>query len=36
MVQNMSSANVHAFPLDRQIMLVREVAARLATLKVKS
>lgn len=32
MVQNMSSANVRAFPLDRQTMLVREVAARLGRL----
>ena len=32
MVQNMSSANVHAFPLDRQTMLVRDVAARLGRL----
>ncbi|MGX5846855.1 DUF6074 family protein [Mesorhizobium sp. PL10] len=28
----MSSANVHAFPLDRQTKLVREVAARLGRL----
>jgi hypothetical protein len=32
MVQNMSSANVRAFPLDRQTTLVREVAARLGRL----
>lgn len=32
MVQNMSSANVRAFPLDRQTVLVREVAARLGRL----
>jgi len=32
MVQNMSSANVRAFPLDRQTMLVREVATRLGRL----
>lgn len=32
MGRKMSSANVRAFPIDRQIFLVREVAAKLETL----
>ena len=32
MVRKMSSANVRAFPIDRQISLVREVAGKLGTL----
>jgi hypothetical protein len=32
MVRKMSSANVRAFPIDRQVSLVREVAAKLGTL----
>lgn len=32
MVRKMSSANVRAFPIDRQVFLVREVAAKLGTL----
>jgi hypothetical protein len=32
MVQKMCSANVRAFPIDRQIVLVREVAAKLDKL----
>lgn len=32
MVRKMSSEKVRAFPIDRQIFLVREVAAKLETL----
>ncbi|CAN7457924.1 DUF6074 family protein [Mesorhizobium sp. LjNodule214] len=31
-VQKMSSANVRAFPIDRQMVLVRDVAAKLGNL----